>query len=198
MSGQENIVVRKWFQFQEEALATERGMPADGDPLIKYGIAAVINNPYAGSHGESLDEAVSNSEHLGQEFARRIVALSEGKEIQSYGKACIVGVDGEYEHGNAFLTTMFAQPVRTAVGGGKAWIASTGKRASLGAHIDVPLAHKDALYVRSNYDTYSLYFPDAPAADEIVVICVFATRGRLRARLGGLQAEDIRGEDGLY
>ena len=37
--------------------------------------------------------------------------------------------------------------------GGRAWISSTGKRAALGASIDVPLAHKDALYVRSHYDT---------------------------------------------
>lgn len=192
------IKVRKWCQFEEETLTTESGMSADGNTLIRYAIAVVFTNPYAGRQVESLDEAIAASVSLGEEFARRIALLAAGREIQSYGKACIVGVQGEYEHGNAFLTTEFAEPVRAAVQGGKAWISSTGKRASLGAHIDVPLAHKDALYVRSNYDTYSLYFPDAPAPDEIVLICVFATRGRLRARLGGLCANEIQGTDGLY
>jgi hypothetical protein len=31
----------------------------------------------------------------------------------------------------------------------------------------------------------------------VVVAFAFATRGRLHARLGGLAAEDVRGEDGL-
>jgi hypothetical protein len=38
--------------------------------------------------------------------------------------------------------------------------------------------------------------PDAPFPDEIVVICVMASRGRMNARLGGLKATEIKG-DGL-
>ena len=75
---------------------------------------------------------------------------------------------------------------------------STGKRGGPGSTIDVPLAHKDALYVRSHYDSMSLMFGDGPAADEVIVIWAFATRGRLHARLGGLLAEDIKGIDGLH
>lgn len=74
---------------------------------------------------------------------------------------------------------------------------TTGKRGVAGTIIDVPLAHKDALYVRSHYDTFSLSFNDAPNNDEIIVIWAFATRGRLHARLGGLKASEIKGEDGL-
>jgi hypothetical protein len=117
--------------------------------------------------------------------------------IQSYGKACLVGALGEYEHGNAFLTQVFADPVRESVGGGKAWVPSTGKVAAPGAVIDIPLAHKDALYVRSHYDTISVSFGDAPRADEVVIAFAFASRGRLRARLGGIRAEEITGADGL-
>ncbi|MFD1538913.1 amino acid synthesis family protein, partial [Nonomuraea guangzhouensis] len=122
---------------------------------------------------------------------------AEGRPIESYGKACLVGVNGEYEHGNAFLTQVFADPVREAVGGGKSWVPSTGKRAAPGTSIDVPLAHKDALYVRSHYDTVTVTFTDAPAPDEVVAIFAFATRGRLHARLGGLTAGAIEGRDGL-
>ena len=108
-----------------------------------------------------------------------------------------VGTGGEYEHGNAFLTQIFADPVREAVGGAKAWVPSTGKRTAPGGTIDVPLAHKDALYVRSHYDTITVGFTDTPAPDEVVVIFAFATRGRLHARLGGLAANALQGHDGL-
>ena len=80
-----------------------------------------------------------------------------------------------------------------------AWIhsPSTGKRGTPGESIDIPLAHKDALYVRSHYDTMTVQFADAPNADEIVIAFAFASRGRLHARLGGLAATAISGSDGL-
>jgi hypothetical protein len=59
------------------------------------------------------------------------------------------------------------------------------------------LAHKDALYVRSHYDTITVSLADAPAPDEIMVLFALATRGRLHARLGGLRASDVKGNDGL-
>ncbi|WP_454688533.1 amino acid synthesis family protein [Achromobacter aloeverae] len=192
------FVIRKWTVSQEEILTTELGKPADGPALYKFALAATIRNPSSGEFGESLQGIVDSSAALGEEFARRIVEMTAGHAVESYGKACVVGSAGEYDHGNAFITAKFAEPVRAAVGGGKAWIPSTGKRAGLGAQIDVPLAHKDALYVRSHYDTMTLYFPDGPAPDEVIIIVAVATRGRLHARLGGPKVSEIKGEDGLY
>jgi hypothetical protein len=189
--------IRKWFTYVEDTLATETGALADGDPVRKIVIAAAIHNPYAGRYSEDLAQIAYGSAKLGLEFGRRIQAAADGRPIESYGKACLVGTDGEYEHGNAFLTQVFADPVRDAVGGGKAWVPSTGKRAAPGASIDIPLAHKDALYVRSHYDTTTVSFTDAPAPDEVVAIFAFATRGRLHARLGGLAASAVEGNDGL-
>ena len=188
--------IRKWFRQEDETLTNEAGLPADGSPLRRLVVAAAIHNPYAGRSCVELDEIVDASDLLGEEVGRRVVAAMGGDAVQSYGKACLVGSAGEYEHGNAFLTQLFADPVRDAVGGGKSWVPSTGKVAAAGAVIDIPLAHKDALYVRSNYDTVSVSFGDAPRPDEVVVAFAFATRGRLHARLGGLAAEDIRGDDG--
>jgi hypothetical protein len=59
------------------------------------------------------------------------------------------------------------------------------------------LAHKDALYVRSHYDTMTITLHDAPMPDEIAIICCYSNRGRIHARVGGLAADQIRGEDGL-
>lgn len=189
--------IRKWHTQIEETLANETGKAADGEPVVKIAIACVVQNPCAGRFVKNLDPIVKRSVHLGREFGQRIIAAADGRAIESYGKSCIVGTDGEYEHGNMLLTTAFADPVREAIGGGKAWVPSSGKRGGPGTEIDIPLAHKDALYVRSHYDTMSVTFGDAPAPDEVVIVFAFASRGRLNARLGGLRAKDIAGKDGL-
>ena len=108
-----------------------------------------------------------------------------------------MGMDGEYEHCNALLTNRAVNPVRAALGGGKAWAPSSGKRGGPGTALGIPLAHKDALYVCSRCDTVSAIFNGAHNRDELLVIWAFATRGRLRARMGGLAAADIKGQDGL-
>ena len=189
--------IRKWYLQIEDALAGESGQPADGAPLRKIVVAAAIHNPYAGRYEQDLAAFIDPSPKLGAEFGRRIREAAAGQPIESYGKACLVGMDGEYEHGNALLTNPAANPIRDALGGGKSWVPSTGKRGGPGTVIDVPLAHKDALYVRSHYDTVSAMFNDAPNRDELLVIWAFATRGRLNARLGGLKAGEIKGQDGL-
>ena len=157
----------------------------------------MVRNPYAGRFSEDLSEIVGPSPELGRLFGERLNLALKGQPAESYGKAALVGVAGEYEHGNAFLTTAFANPIREALGGGKAWVPSTGKRGGPGTSIDVPLAYKDALYARSHYDTVTVTVPDAPGPDEVAVIMVVATRGRLLARLGGLTRDQVKGEDGL-
>lgn len=189
--------IRKWFSQIEEVWSGETGAAADGEPLFKFMIGACIHNPYAGGYVEDLGAWIDGSAELGTEIGRRLKALSTGATIESYGKAILVGIDGEYEHGNALLTNPAANPVREAVGGGKAWVPSSGKRGVPGTILDIPLAYKDALYVRSHYDTMSVSFDDAPNRDEVIVCWAFATRGRLNARLGGLKASEVKGEDGL-
>jgi len=185
--------VRKWFSQVEETWAGETGAAADGEPIIKYMIGVCLKNPYAGEFVEDLSGWIDGSPELGIEIGRRLNALSGAVKIESYGKAIMVGIDGEYEHGNALLTNPAANPIRDAVGGGASWVPSTGKRGVPGTIIDIPLGHKDALYVRSHYDTMSVSFDDAPNRDEVIVCWAFATRGRLNARLGGLKAEDAEG-----
>ncbi len=193
----EGYKVRKWFEFFEESSSNEMGVEADGRPIAKFVVGVVIKNPYASRFSQDLSLLTKASSGLGYAFGRRLIRAANGHPISSYGKSCVVGVSGEYEHGNACLTTAFADPVRKAIGGGKAWIPSTGKVGGPGTAIDIPLAHKDALYVRSHYDTVTVSAYDAPRADEILVLFAGASRGRLGARLGGLSHSDVRGGDGL-
>jgi hypothetical protein len=190
--------IRRWFSYEDEVHATEIGKPADGAVLRKIVIGACIKNPFAnGQFTADLSEVVKNSPALGLEIGRRLLDRLQGEPIASYGKACVVGTAGEYEHGNAFLTATMMDPLRECLGGGLAWVPSTGKRGGLGTTVDIPLAHKDALYVRSHYDTVTATFPDGPNPDEVLVLMAVATRGRLHARLGGLKEADVRARDGL-
>ncbi len=167
-------------------------------PLRRVATVAVVGNPYAGGYAEDLSEAIEASAEVGRILAKLAVELMGPYHIESYGKGGVVGLNGELEHANAMLTTVFAAPLREAVGGAAAWIPSFTKLAAPGSAIDVPLAHKDALYVRSHYDGVSITLPsDAPAADEVALIVCLANRGRLNARVGGLAAKEIVGKDGL-
>lgn len=188
------IEVRKFVTIVEHVVR-ESGIEVS-PPLRKVAVAAVVKNPYAGRFSADLREIIEPSRDLGDRIAELLVDAM-GEPVQSYGKAALVGSDGELEHTHAFLTSVLADRLRAAVGGGKAWISSTGKRGAMGATIDVPLAFKDALFVRSHYDTITVTVPDAPAPDEVVVILAGANRGRPNFRLGGLSIEEVKGEDGL-
>ena len=175
---------------------SEAGKSAD-IPLRKVAAVLVVENPYAGHFVRNLKPMIEASAALGRELAAMAVAALAPYSAQSVGKAALVGISGEQEHGNALLTTTFAEPLREALGGGKAWISSMTKVAVAGTTIDIPMNCKDALYVRSHYDGMTLVLPDAPMPDEIAVILCLANRGRLNARVGGLRYEELKGENGL-
>jgi hypothetical protein len=187
--------IKRTLTFIDE-VAAEAGQRVD-PPLRKVAVAAIIDNPFAGRFERNLQPLTDASAEIGRRICQQAIALLAPHAAQSYGKAAVIGINGEQEHGNALLTTVFGNVMREAAGGGKAWISSLTKRAAAGATIDIPLAHKDALYVRSHYDGITITLPDAPLPDEIAVICAYASRGRPNHRVGGLAASDIKGVDGL-
>jgi hypothetical protein len=189
------LQVRKVVTFIED-IFSEAGQSAE-PPLRKVAVVAVVKNPFAQRYVEDLAPLTKASLELGQRIAAIAITAMGGLPVQSYGKAGLVGMSGEQEHAVAMLTTIYGNVMREAVGGGKAWISSITKRAAPGETIDIPLAHKDALYVRSHYDGITLTIHDAPLADEIAIIAAFANRGRINHRVGGLAVHEIKGEDGL-
>jgi hypothetical protein len=191
------IEIRRWLSIVEHR-DFEQGRRA-ATPLRKVAAVAIVANPFAGRYVQDLSGAIAESVEVGALLANIAVAAMDGLPIQSYGKGGVVGTAGEQEHANAMLTTVFATPLRDAIGGAAAWIPSFTKLAAAGSSIDVPLAHKDALYVRSHYDGMTVTLPsDAPGPDEVALIVVVANRGRLEARVGGLDAAAIIGKDGLH
>lgn len=175
-------------------------MGRDVSPPVRKALAmAVIENPYAGRYSENLDELIAIGEELGGLLGQRAVASLgiEPAQVESYGKAAIVGEAGELEHAAAILHPKLGAPLRVAVEKGAALVPSSKKRGGLGTAIDVPLGHKDAAFVRSHFDAMEARVSDAPRAGEIVVAVVVTDSGRPLARVGGLAVSEIQGKDGL-
>jgi hypothetical protein len=99
-------------------------------PLRKIAAVAIVQNPFAGRYVDDLSPLVAASATIGREICAIAVALLAPYRPVSYGKAAVVGLAGEQEHGNAMLTTTFGNEMRAAAGGGKAWISSFTKVAA--------------------------------------------------------------------
>ena len=188
------MIIRKYATLVEE---THLEMGREVSPPIRRCLAmAVLRNPFAGRYVADLSELMAMGEALGAELAARALAALDGP-AQSFGKAAIVGEDGELEHAAALLHPRMGAPVRAALGRGPALIPSAKKRGGMGCVIDVPLGHKDAAFVRSHFDAIEARLADAPRRDEILVCLALTDGGRPLPRIGGLEAGGIVGEDGL-
>lgn len=184
------LIVRKWFGIIEET-HHDTG-PAADVPLRKAVAAVVVANPFAGRHEPDLQFLIDQGPALGTELGRRAADLL-GAPVLGYGKGGIAGVAGEQEHVVACLTTVFGDALREAVGGAEAWISSATKVGSAGEPLDLPLAYKDALFVREFYDAITLRIPDAPRPDELLLAVGVASRGRVHHRVGGLARHEVKG-----
>lgn len=168
----------------------------DGNPLRKVTVLAAIKDPLCGKFDSDLSLLMQIGGELGSVLCSRLLDAFENNlaNVESYGKAAIVGTKSDPEHGHAILTRPFANKVRSTLKG-TTWMPSNSKRGPPGSVIDVPLASKTALYVRSHFHTIEARMPDAPLDDEIVIVLAATNRGRLNARLGGLRQQDVTGRD---
>ncbi len=181
--------VRGWYSTVQE-IRHDGGQP--GAPLIKAAVGVIIRNPFAGRFVASLSDLTDPSPVIGHALGARATALLGGRPVESYGKGGIAGTDGEQEHVVACITTVFGNPLREEVGGGQAWISSVSKVAVAGTSIDIPLAHKDELYIRSHYDAVTFCVPDGPRPDELLICVAVASGGRVHQRVGGKTVADLK------
>ena len=189
--------IRKITVFVEETL-TEMGQTISPSTR-KAAAVAVIANPFAGRYVEDLTPLIEIGAELGGLLGRKCVEVLgiSPAQVESYGKAALVGEDGELEHAAALLHPSLGKPLREAVEKGAALVPSSKKRGGPGRPLDIPLGHKDAAYVRSHFDGMEVSLADAPRPAEIMVAVALADSGRPLARVGGLKASDIEGKDGL-
>ncbi|MCY3879972.1 MAG: amino acid synthesis family protein [Rhodobacteraceae bacterium] len=189
--------IRKTAVFVEET-RIENGI-AIASPTRKAAAVAVITNPFAGSYVEDLSDLMEIGAELGGLLGGMCVnALGiDPHRAESYGKAAMVGENGELEHAAAILHPKLGAPLRQTVGKGAALVPSSKKMGSPGQVLDIPLGHKDAAYVRSHFDGMEVQLNDSPRANEILVAVAVTDSGRPLPRVGGLRAEDAEGRDGL-
>ncbi len=168
--------------FIKETVHGETGRTASA-PVSRVAAIAVIANPFAGRFVDDLSPLFDIGMQFGEQLMPAAVALLDGKPM-SYGKAAIVGVNGDGEHAAAVLHPKLGKPMRAAVGGGEAIIPSNTKVAAAGTLIDVPLANKDNIWSFDELDTMTVLVPDAPRPDEILVVMAVSNGGRVHPRVG--------------
>ena len=168
-------------------------------PTRRAAAVAVIENPFAGRFEADLEPLMDIGAELGDLLGRRCVEALRitPAEAESYGKAAMVGENGELEHAAAILHPKLGAPLRAAVEKGAALVPSSKKMGGPGQPLDVPLGHKDAAYVRSHFDGIEVRLNDAPRANEIMVAVAVTDSGRPLPRVGGLTAAEAIGKDGL-
>ncbi|WP_186417183.1 amino acid synthesis family protein [Bosea sp. CS1GBMeth4] len=190
------IAVRKYAVTVEEIF--HEGGPAASVPLKRGAALAVIANPYAGRYVEDIQGFMDDLKPFGLQMAQRLLAAMGGdaRAIQGYGKGAIVGAAGELEHG-ALWHVPGGYAMRELLGDAKAIVPSTKKVGGPGTRLDIPVTHVNASYVRSHFDAFEIGIADAPRADELLLALVMTTGPRIHARVGGLKASEIKGEDGL-
>ena len=169
-------------------------------PATRKAVAvAVIANPFAGRYVEDLTPLMDIGADLGALLGDKCVAALgiSPDRAESYGKAVMVGENGELEHAAAILHPKLGAPLRKAVEKGAALVPSSKKMGGPGQVLDVPLGHKDAAYVRSHFDGIEVRLNDAPRANELLVAVAVTDSGRPLPRVGGLTHSDAKGSDGL-
>jgi hypothetical protein len=190
------VKVRKKLITVEEIF--HEGGPESEKPLRRAAALAVIHNPFAGRYVEDIAGYMDDLKPLGLEMAKSLICALGGnpKPVEGFGKGAIVGAAGELEHG-ALWHVPGGYAMRQLLGDAKAIVPSTKKVGGTGTRLDVPITHINASYVRSHFDAMEVGLTDAPRSDEIVLALVMTTGPRIHARVGGLKASEIKGEDGL-
>lgn len=156
-------------------------------PLKLIAGIAVIKNPWAGQgFVEDLKPAILDcASDLGALLTEMVLeAAGGGDKVEGYGKAAIVGLNGEVEHASGLIHTLhFGNRYRVAVGA-KSYLSFCNTRGPANAPLMIPLMDKNDGGRRSHYLTIQTAVADAPAADEIVIALGASLCGRPHHRIG--------------
>ena len=187
------------IHIRKRVLAVEtihhEGGPAPAVPLRMAAAGAVVRNPYAGRYEPDLLPFMAELRALGRELAEEAAGVLGKDRVEAYGKAAIVGVDGELEHG-AVWHEAGGWAMRAVLGEPKAIVPAAKAVASAGYRLMVPLHYIHAAYVRSHFNAMEVGVQDGPRPGEIFFALVMADGGRIHERLGGLRKEQVSVNDG--
>ncbi|HEY9576557.1 MAG TPA: amino acid synthesis family protein [Pseudobacillus sp.] len=156
-------------------------------PIKMIAAMLVMKNPWAGRDfvEDLMPEINEYAPEIGEVLVKELFKhINSADDVEAFGKAAVVGVDGEIEHASAFIHTLkFGNKFRDAVKG-KSILSFTNKRGGAGSTVSIPMVHKNDESQRSHFITFEASIPDAPRADEIVVAIGASTGGRPFPRTG--------------
>ena len=179
------IKLRKFNKFVDKTFI-EGGKKAK-EPVLLVSVAAVFENPWKDQgFVDNLKPIILDlAPKLGNILVPELIQeIGSAENILAYGKAGIVGLNGEIEHASAFIHTLrFGNKFRDAVGG-TSYLSFTNTRGPAGSKISIPMMHKNDAGLRPYYLTHEFTIHDAPNEDEIVVAIGGAPTGRAHARTG--------------
>ncbi len=180
-----DLKLRKFAKFVDKTFI--EGEKKAKEPVLLVSVAAVIKNPWAGKgFVEDLKpEILSLAPQIGDLLVPELIKeIGSGEKVLAYGKAAMVGLNGEIEHASAFIHTLrFGNKFRDAVSG-TSYLSFTNTRGPAGSKISIPMMHKTDAGLRPYYLTHEFTIHDAPNEDEIVVAIGGAPTGRAHARTG--------------
>ena len=156
-------------------------------PINRVAGVGIVVNPFAGKFVQDLESLFDLGEALGHHLMAMMLAQLAGPAV-SYGKAAIVGVGGDLEHGHALIHPKLGKAMREPIGGGGALIPSAVKVGAAGSSIDVPLGHKDDAWSFDHFDAMTVVAADAPRPEEIMMAIVICDGGRPVPRVGKARA----------
>ncbi|MFZ3555319.1 MULTISPECIES: amino acid synthesis family protein [unclassified Streptomyces] len=184
--------LRKVVTVVDEVLL-ELGRPV-ATPVRRVAAAAVIENPWAGRGfvADLQPEVEEIAPGIGRLLTDRLIDTLGGVEhVEAFGKAAVVGLDGEIEHGGALIHTPYFGNVLRELTEGTSIIVFSDDRLAAGEPLTVPVWHKTAAATRSHYQTVQIRVPDAPRPDEIVVVAAAASGPRPNARIGDRRQDPV-------
>lgn len=168
-----------------ETTRTEIGRPVVGLHR-KVATGIVMTNPFAGTYVDDLGPLIDLGAELGQVLIEEAMAVlgCAAVDVSAYGKAAIVGTNGEIEHAAALIHPRFGAPIRAVLGQGPAIIPSTKLLGGPGTRIVAPLTNCSDIWVFDDMDAIAFSIDDAPRPDEILAVLALGVGGRPLHRIG--------------
>ncbi len=132
---------------------------------------AVLENPCRGANAHDLTLLGDLGNQLAGMLGLRAAAVLglKAAQVGSYGKAAIIGEEGDLEHAIAMLHPQLLGPARSHKAACSALVPSARKCGGLGTVIEVPLGRKQVNAFGQCFDEMAVKVIDAPYPHEIVI-----------------------------
>ncbi|WP_317057417.1 amino acid synthesis family protein [Roseovarius rhodophyticola] len=160
------------------------------EPTKLIAAIAIIRNPWFGrGHVEDMGPEIREHGPVLGKLLTEMIMQATGGAVEGYGKASVVGMGGEQEHGQGLTHTLwFGNQYRDAVKA-KSYMVFANTRGGAGTSLVIPLMDKDDGGRRSHYQTIHASVPDAPAEDEIIIALGASMGGHPNHRIGDRYAD---------